>query len=200
MIESVIFDWGGVLIEDPWPKRTAYCAQSLRVPQADFSEATMLFIRDYERGFCTELAFWEKVCGILKVPIPTRRSLWADGFRAAYAPIQPLFSLVASLKANGYRTALLSNTEMPSVEYFHQQRYDMFDVLVFSCDEGASKPERRIYEITVERLGSPPDRSVFIDDNPTYIAGAEQVGLQTILFKSIDQVKNELARLGLKMD
>lgn len=76
----------------------------------------------------------------------------------------------------------------------------MFDVLVFSCNEGASKPERRIYEITVERLGSPPDLSVFIDDKPAYIAGAEQVGLHTILFESISQLRNELARLGLKTD
>ena len=200
MIESAIFDWGGVLIEDPMPGHTAYCAKALAVPQADFSEATMLFIRDYERGFFTEQVFWEKVCGILKVPVPTRRSLWADGFKAAYAPRQDVFSLACRLHQQGCKTALLSNTEMPCVEYFHQRRYDMFDVLVFSCNEGASKPERRIYEITVERLGSPPDRSVFIDDNPAYIAGAEQLGLHTILFESISQLKNELARLGLKTD
>jgi epoxide hydrolase-like predicted phosphatase len=200
MIESVIFDWGGVLIDDPWPKRTAYCAQALRVTQNDLSEAMMLFIRDFERGFFTERVFWEKVCGILKVPVPTRRSLWADGFEAAYAPRQDVFSLAARLHQQGCKTALLSNTEMPSGEYFRRQGHDMFDVLVFSCNEGISKPERRIYEITVERLGSPPDRSVFIDDNPAYIAGAEQLGLHTILFESIAQLKNELARLGLKTD
>jgi HAD superfamily hydrolase (TIGR01509 family) len=73
----------------------------------------------------------------------------------------------------------------------------MFDVLVFSCVEGVMKPDRRIYEITLERLGSMAGQAVFIDDRQDYIQGAEDVGLNTILFKSIDQVRDELAGLGV---
>ncbi len=74
----------------------------------------------------------------------------------------------------------------------------MFDVLVFSCTEGTIKPERKIYELTVQRVGSKATQTVFIDDKPEYINGAEQAGLKTILFKSVRQVKDELARLGVK--
>jgi epoxide hydrolase-like predicted phosphatase len=107
--------------------------------------------------------------------------------------------LAASLRKNGYKTALLSNTEAPAMQYYPQLGYDMFDETVFSCTEGTRKPERRIYELTVERLGNRPEQSVFIDDSVEYINGAKQAGLNTILFKSINQVKNELTEFMVEI-
>jgi FMN phosphatase YigB (HAD superfamily) len=75
----------------------------------------------------------------------------------------------------------------------------MFDVLAFSCAEGTRKPEKKIYELTIQRLGSRPGQSVFIDDKPEYINGAKQTGLNTILFESISQVKNALAELRVEL-
>ena len=76
----------------------------------------------------------------------------------------------------------------------------MFDVLVFSCAEGTRKPERKIYELTIEKLGSQPGQSVFIDDKPEYINGAKEVGIVAILFQSVKQVKDKLARLSVEID
>jgi len=123
---------------------------------------------------------------------------WYEAFRSSYVPKQEMFRLASSLHDKGYKTGFLSNTELPAVKFFHEQLYDMFDVLVFSCVEGLEKPERRIYEITLERLGSKAGQAVFIDDRQDYIRGAQDVGLNAILFKSIDQVKDELAGLGAK--
>ncbi len=194
MIESVIFDWGGVLIDDPAPGRLRYCAEALGVPEHRLANAISKFIEDFQRGLISEDVFWEKVCTELNAPAPTVRSLWADGFKAAYAPRQEMFSLAARLHQQGCKTAVLSNTEAPAMQHFLNLRYDMFDVLVFSCVEGVRKPERRIYEIAVERLGSPSDRVLFIDDDPKYTDAARQAGLNTILFKSIGRLKEELAR------
>ena len=197
-IESVIFDWGGVLIDDPTPALMRCCAEALRVSQDDLAAAESEFVADFEKGVISEEAFWERVCTRLKVPQPRGGSLWAKAFEAAYAPRRDMFSLAARLHEDGCKTAVLSNTEAPAMQYFHQLRYDMFDVLVFSCAEGTRKPETRIYEIAVESLGPPPARTLFIDDTPEHINGAKQAGLNTILFKSIDQVRNELAQLGVK--
>ncbi len=75
----------------------------------------------------------------------------------------------------------------------------MFDVLVFSCAEGAQKPERKIYEVTVEKLHSRPGQTVLIDDKPLFIEGAQQAGLNGIIFRNLEQVKGDLARLGVKV-
>jgi putative hydrolase of the HAD superfamily len=194
MIESVIFDWGGVLIDNPAPPRLRYCAEALAVPQRRLANAISKFIEDFQKGLITEDVFWERVCAGLNAPTPTARSLWADGFKVAYAPRREMFSLAARLHQQGCKTAVLSNAEAPAMQHFLDLRYDMFDVLVFSCAEGVRKPERRIYEIAVERLGSPTDRTIFIDDDPKYTEAAKQAGLNTILFRGIGRLKKELAR------
>jgi len=199
-IKSVIFDWGGVLIEDPAPGLMRYCAKALKASKEDYIKAHSNFDADFQKGLICEDIFWEQICNELNVPKPKVRSLWTDAFKAAYVPRADMFSMAASLKENGYRTAVLSNTEVPAMQYFHQQRYDMFDVPVFSCAEGVKKPDRKIYELTLEKIGSLPEQSVFIDDNPEYINGAKEVWINTVLFQSIAPFKNELIRLGIKIE
>jgi len=199
-IKSVIFDWGGVLIDDPAPGLMQYCAEALSVSKENYIKAHSKFAEDFQKGFVSEDIFWERVCSELNVPKPKAHSLWTDAFKAAYVPREDMFSMADLLQENGYRTAVLSNTEVPAMRYFHQLQYDMFDVLVFSCAEGIRKPERKIYDLTVEKLGSQPAQSVLIDDKPEYIDGAKQAGLNTIIFRNIEQVKNELARLRVKMN
>ena len=199
-IESVIFDWGGVLIDDPAPGLMRYCAQALAVSKENYTKAHNKFTADFQKGLISEDTFWKRICSELGVPKPKVRSLWSDAFKAAYVPREDMFSMAARLRNNGYKTALLSNTEAAAMRHFHQLQYDMFDVLVFSCAEETRKPERKIYELTVRRLGSQPGRSVFIDDKTEYINGAKQTGLNTILFESIDKCKNALVEFGVDID
>ncbi len=199
-IKSVIFDWGGVLIEDPEPGLMQYCTKALCVARKDYIKARSKFADDFHKGLICEDEFWGNICSELDVPKPKVRSLWTEAFKADYMPKADMFSMAASLQENGYRTAVLSNTEASAMQYFLQQRYDMFDVLVFSCAEGVKKPDRKIYELTSEKLGSQPKQSVFIDNNPEYINVAKEVGINTVLFQNIDHVKNELIRLGIKID
>ncbi len=197
-IKSIIFDWGGVLIENPAPGLMQYCERALGVSRQDYEKVHNKFSVDFQKGLIDEDTFWERVCGQLNVPTPTIGSLWTDAFRGVYSSRKEMFSLTDSLRKAGYKTALLSNTEAPAMQCYHKAGYDMFDVTVFSCAVACVKPERRIYEIAVQKLECEPDESVFIDDNPEYVNGAQQVGLKTILYESIDQVKSELVDFGVK--
>jgi len=199
-IEAVIFDWGGVLIDDPRPWLMKFCAKAFDISPEEYVEAHIQFLERFQKGLISEEVFWRKVCTGLDRPMPSRPSLWGQAFRAAYVPRKQMFDLVAKLHDAGYKTALLSNTETPAMEFFHELKYPGFDVLVFSCAEGSAKPEPKIYETTLDRLGSQPSRTVFIDDRPSFIEGARQLEIQTILFESIDQVKDNLARLGIMAD
>lgn len=199
-IKAVIFDWGGVLIDDPAPGLMQYCAGALAVSKQEYTIAHSKFEADFVKGLISEDTFWSRICSELNVPKPKVPLLWTDAFKAAYVPRENMFSMAACLQRDGYKTAVLSNTEAPAMQYFYQLQYDVFDELVFSCAEGMKKPEREIYELTAERLGVTPGQSVFIDDRPDYIKGAERAGLKTILFKSIEQVKTDLAKLNVKVD
>lgn len=198
-IQAVIFDWGGVLIDDPAPGLMQYCADKLSVSKQAYIEAHKKFAQDFQKGLISEENFWAKVCEELKKPIPKIPSLWGDAFRSVYSPKADVFTMASTLHDNGYRTSLLSNTEAPAMQFFHAQQYGVFDVLVFSCAEGTMKPEKKIYEITIQKLGTTPEQAVFIDDRQDFIDGAKQAGLNTILFKSIQQVKDELAALSVNI-
>ncbi|MBN2180417.1 MAG: HAD family phosphatase [Sedimentisphaerales bacterium] len=197
-IKSVIFDWGGVLIEDPAPALMKYCAQIFNVSKEKYEKAHHKFSDDFQKNLINEDTFWERISGELKVKKPAVRSLWTDAFKASYIPREEMFNLAALLKKSGYKTALLSNTEAPSMRYFYRLGYDMFETAVFSCDAGVIKPHRKIFELALEKLLCTPEQAVFIDDKPEFIAAAEKYGLYTILFKSIEQTKNILAEIGVK--
>ena len=197
-IKSVIFDWGGVLIDDPRPGILQYCSEAIGVSLEDYTPVQDLFLDDFHKGKIGEERFWRQITGKLGKSMPAARSQWYEAFRFAYVSKQEMFGLASSLHDNGYKTALLSNTELPAVRFFHEQSYNMFNLLVFSCIEKMMKPQRRIYEITLERLGSKAGQAVFIDDRRDYIRGAEDIGLNTILFESADQVKGELVKLEVE--
>ncbi len=199
-MELVIFDWGGVLIDDPAPGLVRYCAEALGVSIEHYTAAHDKFAENFQKGLVSEKGFWAEVCADLRAPEPRVRSLWGEAFRWAYVPREAVFSMASALQRGGYKTAVLSNTEVPAMEYFLELGYDMFDVAVFSCAEGTRKPERRIYDLTLERLGSEAARAVFIDDRAEYIEGAGQAGLKTILFEDIKQVKEKLAALSVRLD
>ena len=197
-IESVIFDWGGVLIDDPRLRLLRYCADAFGVAQEQYTPVHDSFLDEFHKGLINEETFWQDVARGLGKLVPEAPSLWYEAFRSAYVPKPEMFSMASSLHGKGYKTALLSNTELPAVEFFHELDYDMFDVLVFSCEEGMMKPERRIYDLTLKRLGSQAGESVFIDDRPDYIQGAKEVGINSILFDNFAQVKDELTKLGVE--
>ncbi|MHC4628961.1 MAG: HAD family hydrolase [Planctomycetota bacterium] len=198
VIESVIFDWGGVLIDNPREGLLRYCADAFGVAEDDYTPVHDSFLGEFHTGAISEQMFWHRISAELGRPAPKVRSLWYEAFRAAYVPRPEVFSLVTSLREKGYKTALLSNTELPAVRFFHEQNYNMFDVLVFSCVERTAKPDREIYEIALDRLGSKAQQAVLADDSCDCIRGAREAGLNAILFESMDQLKSELAKLAVR--
>jgi len=199
-IKAVVFDWGGVLIDDPAYPLVQYFAKALGVTEDDYLKAYQKFQEDFHKGLITEDKFWARVCAYLNVPKPRYLSLWSEGFKSVYSPKRKVFSLAKQLRRKGYLIGLLSNTEEPSMCFFYKQGYDIFDVLVFSCEEEILKPQKAIYKCVVDRLGVKPKETVFIDNNPEFVDGARQAGLNAILFKDIDQLKNDLARLSVKVE
>ncbi|MHC4478445.1 MAG: HAD family hydrolase [Planctomycetota bacterium] len=198
-IEAVIFDWGGVLIEDPGPPMIRYIAEALGVSQQQYLEMQLPYIGDFRIGKITEELFWQRLCGELGVAVP-KDSLWAAAFEKAYQPKADVFALARKLRGEGLKVGLLSNTEMPAVDFFYKQGYDFFDVVVFSCVEGTKKPKPEIYELTLAKLACQAGEAVFIDDRQRCVESATATGLNAILFEDASQVKAELARLGVTTD
>ena len=102
-------------------------------------------------------------------------------------------SLVTRAHAAGVRTALLSNSW--GLDYDRSDWLDMFDVVVISGEVGMRKPERQIFDLTLDRIRLPAAECVFIDDMAHNVAAAGEAGLAGILHRSFDQTASELEAL-----
>lgn len=186
VIKAVIFGWGGVLIDNPTPALVAYCSATLGVSAERFAEARETHYPPFLRGQISEEEFWKRACGDLQVAPPSVPSLWGEAFRRAYVPRPEMLDMVAFLKENGFRTALLSNAEEPAARYCRELNYPMFDVFTFSCMEQTAKPEREIYELTLRRLDVDPAETLLIDDDEDALDGAWDIGIRALLFTSAE--------------
>ena len=98
--------------------------------------------------------------------------------------------LVRRARSAGLRTALLSNSW--GNDYPRDGWDEMFDAVVISGEVGMRKPERRIYEHTLDLLGLPAGACVFVDDMPHNVAAAVELGMVGVVHSSYDQTRSEL--------
>jgi putative hydrolase of the HAD superfamily len=60
---------------------------------------------------------------------------------------------------------------------------------------GLHKPQPEIYLLAAERLGQDPERCVFVDDLRENCAGAEAVGMTSVLHRSAHETVARLSEL-----
>lgn len=200
MINAVIFDWGGVLIEDPTKKLISIFAEILKINKKELIPLYSKYKDAFQRGKLSEDEYWKNICNYFNINEPSIGSLWRYALRFSYKENKDVFSLASSLKKNRYKIGILSNTEPPSIEFFLEQNYKIFDTIIFSCKEGYRKPEREIYEIAISNLNLSPEESVFIDDKKENLDGAQKIGIKTILFKNYIQLIYELKLISIKLN
>ncbi|MBP6925491.1 MAG: HAD-IA family hydrolase [Candidatus Pacebacteria bacterium] len=96
-----------------------------------------------------------------------------------------------------YKLGFISNTTVfESAVLDKWGMRDVFDVASFSWEVGIKKPNKEIFDITLKKLGVKPEEAIFIDDGENNILKARELGLHGIIFKSVEQLKEELIDLG----
>jgi len=71
----------------------------------------------------------------------------------------------------------------------------LFDLMVYDGEEGVSKPDQRIYRLTLERLDLEPYETMFIDDKAQNVEAARQLGMFAIQFKNTEQAIADIQNL-----
>ena len=69
---------------------------------------------------------------------------------------------------------------------------DAFDDMTISSEVGIMKPDPRIFQMALERLDVHPQESIFIDDFPHNVDGAQNINMRAIHFQTRDQTLSEL--------
>ena len=93
--------------------------------------------------------------------------------------VPEMIELVASVRAAGVQTALVTNSF--GVEYPREDWPRLFDATVVSHEVGLRKPDPAIYELALQRLGVGAESVVFVDDMQPNIDAAAAMGMATVL-------------------
>jgi HAD superfamily hydrolase (TIGR01549 family) len=118
---------------------------------------------------------------------------YRDGYRRIRQPISGAAALLDAVKARA-RVAIVSNNllEEQQDKLRHCALDSYIDVLVVSEEAGVSKPEPRIFEIALERLGCTKDEVVMVGDSwPADIVGAIAAGIRPIWFNPLRKPRPE---------
>ncbi len=107
---------------------------------------------------------------------------------------------IQSLKAAGYQVLVLSNFSKQALEGCKDGMsfLDYVDGGILSYRDRVVKPDHAIYKLLEERYNLVPDKTVFIDDTPVNIDAARELGWNGIVYKSYDQVVEDLHKLGVR--
>ncbi|MGH0031264.1 MAG: HAD family hydrolase [Myxococcota bacterium] len=95
-----------------------------------------------------------------------------------------LVERVRGLRADAYRTGLVTNNAREFRDTWRPllPLDELFDTVVDSSEVGLRKPDPRIFELALARVGDvPAERAVFLDDFEGNVAAAERVGMTGIL-------------------
>jgi len=196
-IRAVIWDLGGVLVrtEDYAPRE----ALAKRLGLERLALEDLVFSgesgRRAQSGEILLAEHWQNIrrhFGLTQDEIIAFETEFWGGDVVDYE----LIDYIRSLRPQ-YKTGLLSNAFSDLRQYITErwEFADAFDEIVVSSEVGLMKPDARIYQEILKRLGVTAPEAVFIDDFARNIDGARRAGLRGIQFRNPSQVRSDLAVL-----
>lgn len=132
-------------------------------------------------GNIDSLGYVEQVARIMNVAVPAVESFEHATIEVTHDPSPEMKSLVVRVRESGIRVSLLSNMYLFEVDKTREStRYDSFDHVSFSAEEGMTKKDPAFFLQTLQHFGVLPEKALFVDDIPAYIAVAASLGIHTI--------------------
>ncbi len=197
-IDTIIFDFGGVLID--WNPRYMY--------RDEFEESSEM--EHFLNEVCTDDWNLQQDKGrslaegtrILQDKFPehiVKIQLYYDKWEKMIKRDLPQnVSVVRKLKQK-YRLYGLTNwsAETFPIVFKRYSFFKLFDGIVISGEEKLIKPDKKIFQLMLERYHLEAKNALFIDDNLKNIQAAKEMGFETIHVLEETDLNSELHALDL---
>ena len=129
-------------------------------------------------GEISSFDFWNELGFGSKYPEIERNYL------DTYLRIDSEFVEIAKTLSKNYSLAILSNDVKEWSNYL-RTKFDLsrlFKIIIISGEVGYLKPDKRIYNILLDRIQSPSSDCVFVDDRAKNLRPGSEIGIKTIRF------------------
>jgi putative hydrolase of the HAD superfamily len=191
-MRAVIFDYGNVLCDPQDPAEIAAMAAILNLPRDQFDE---IYWRDrlaYDEAKLNPAEYWNDFGPVTPAQIEHLNQI--DELSWTH-PNPVMTDWARQLRKAGFRIGLLSNMPFTVRDaVLNCEWLPEFDHRTFSCELRTSKPAPEIYEHCLRGLGVAAEDTLFLDDRPANVQGAEAAGMHAILFTSPEELAVELMR------
>lgn len=199
-LRAVMFDYGRVLTGEPDPAAHEELVRITGLPAERLDQLYWADRRAYDEGKLSGKEFWQKLlrdAGIeLSEPTIDELNEWDARMWTRGDP--QMLAWQRALKDRGLLTAIVSN--MGDFVHEHMEReldwLSQFDAAVWSYQLGVTKPDKAIYRVALERLGTQPGETLFLDDRAENVAAAEAMGMRGIIFTTVEKLRAELVERG----
>ena len=195
-LRAVFVDLGGVIVRTEYQAPRQHLAERFGM---DYESMTNLaFSGDSARkastGLISEDDHWAGILRRLHLPVSELRTVRNEFFAGDIIDLVLLDILRSS--HGRFKVGLISNAFSGLREWIVEKKFaDVFDAMIISAEVGVEKPDARIFQIALEKLGVAASESVFLDDFVENIAAARALGMQTIHFTQPEQALVQLEKL-----
>jgi putative hydrolase of the HAD superfamily len=205
--KAVIFDLYGTLIENfPESEGNAVLLRAASV----LAVSSDNFISQWRAAYAERMigayrdtqACIRNICQLLGVQPTNEQIDIAAGIKAdmtrreVTSYREGALEVLSYLKANGYKTGLVSNASMETTRVWSQTTLaPLIDESVFSCIEGMLKPDPRIFQIAMERLAVSSEECLYVADGMSQeLTTASKLGIYSVLIKAPHNTRYEFDR------
>jgi putative hydrolase of the HAD superfamily len=195
-LRAVVFDYGRVLSGPPDPAAHDALLRITSLPADHLDSLYWAGRPAYDSGSLNGRAFRRKLAhqaGLnLSRSAIEELSEWDARMWTTENPAMLAWQL--ALKQRGLLTAIVSNMGDAVLEHMKRE-FDWlsrFDVLVWSFQLRVAKPDPAVYRYVLEKLGTRPQETLFIDDRPVNVDAANALGINGMLFTTVEKLREDL--------
>jgi putative hydrolase of the HAD superfamily len=197
-VSVLFFDVGGVLLSNAWDRVSRrHCVESFGLDWEEFQDRHEFVSESFETGTMTLDDYLDRT--VFYRPRGFSRQEFVEGMYAESHAIPGTMDFVSTLRGRYLLSTL--NNESRELNQYRIGRFglgDVFDLFLTSSYVGVKKPHREIYQIALDITHRAPDEAVFIDDRQLNLDGAKELGIHTIEFQDVGQLRSSLAALGVE--
>jgi len=199
-LKAVVFDYGMVLSNAPHTEHQQEILRITGLTEKRLDEIYWIDRHAYDRGEITGLGFWQKLVAYAKLDLSEDQvhQLNHQDSRMWTTVNPEMLAWHQQLKEKGLQTGILSNmgdTVLESIESSFPWIQD-FDVLIWSYQHNLAKPEPEIYQLLLQKLGTAPEETLFLDDKLVNIEAAEKLGIRGLQFSTVAKLREDLIASG----
>ena len=147
-------------------------------------------------GEITPIEVWHDVGETLDLS-PEELTRLREDFRKGVTWDADLFDYIRSSLKDRYKLGLLSDAWLGTRDNVQEWvNHELFDVIMFSAEEGVRKPDPAMYQRMLSRLGVDAKEAIFIDDRANNIDGSRAIGMYGIHYTPEIDIKMAIEEIA----